>query len=97
VNTKADVTVGVCFQINNIYGVDESASRFCTDMILNMTWVDPYLKAKFDDGTLKREINEYDETGGCWSDFKKGWLFKDLQSAVFKNEEKYQTVRCSSL
>lgn len=93
VNTRVDVVVGVCFQVNNVYGVDESESRFNVDLILNLTWVDPFLKSKFEDGTLKREICDYDKTGGMWSDFKKGWLFKDLQSAVFKDEEKFQTAR----
>jgi hypothetical protein len=93
VNTRSDVAVGVCFQINNVYAVDESESRFCVDMIINMTWIDPFLKRKFEEGIMRKEIDEYDPTGGMWSDFKKGWLFKDLQSAVFKDEEKYQTAR----
>lgn len=42
--TWMDVPLGVSFQINNIFNIQESSSRFSADLILNFTWVDPGLQ-----------------------------------------------------
>lgn len=42
--TQIDVPLGLSFQINNIFDIQESSSRFSADLILNFTWVDPGLE-----------------------------------------------------
>ena len=88
-DVREDVRLGVSFQINNIFDIDESGSRFSLELIVNMTWVDPGLALALADGSLKKELSEHDQ----WADFQVGWQFRDFVSPCFADINKHESAR----
>lgn len=87
--TGSTVEVGLCFQINNLYNISESESKFSAELILNITWVDPLLSQSLQDGSLQAQL----EPAGCWEDFQPGWMFKDFVSAPLSDQKNFRSAR----
>ena len=72
---KPDVPVGLSFQISNLYELDAANSRFSVDVLVNLSWVDPGLKAAVQNGDLKKDLGSE-----IWSQLQPGWQFRDFTS-----------------
>lgn len=83
-----DVELGCAVQINNVYAIDASASKFCAELVINLTWIDPGLEEALGDGSLREEL----AAAGQWKSFQPGWLFKDLESPVFADTAKHKSA-----